>query len=164
MLNVCRRDLHKDRQSLGYGAVVSSDAGGEADPGAKPNLDGGDAFAVATPAVASSDVVPALISAQQVLSSLLEQQGGWQPTESYGLRAPLVAVDLTQGLRMANFYVAMALAGTSSAGPVDVKCNLAVGAVEIESRPDGPNNDLILRCRHDPPHCWTYTGTSMKCP
>jgi hypothetical protein len=143
---------------------VDNDAGEEADLGARPNFDDGDAFATAVPAVGSSDVVPALIAAQQVLSRLLEQFGGLQPTRSYGVRAPLVAPDLAQGLRTANFHVAMALAAASSADVVDAKCNLAAGAVEIESRPDGPNNDLILRCRHDPPHCWTYTGTSIKCP
>jgi hypothetical protein len=117
---------------------------------AKPNLDGGDAFAAAIPAVGSTGAAPALIAAQQVLSHLLEQFGEWQPTVGYRVRPPLVAPDLTQGLRMANFYVAMALAATRSAVAVDTKCNLAAGAVRIDSRPDGPNNDLILRCRHDP--------------
>jgi hypothetical protein len=143
---------------------VDGDAGEQADGGGNPNMVGGDAFAPVFPSLGSSDLASSLIAAQQVLSRMLEQFGEWQPSDGYRVRATLVAPDLTQGLRTVNLHVAMALAGTSSAAAVDIRCDLAAGAVDIESRPDGPNNDLILRCRHDLAHCWTCIGTSMKCP
>jgi hypothetical protein len=49
---------------------------------------------------------------------------------------------------------------------VNTKCNLdpSRGPTDIDARPRGPNNNLILRCRHNPPHCWDGSGISITCP
>jgi hypothetical protein len=49
---------------------------------------------------------------------------------------------------------------------VNAKCDLdpSIGPTDIDARPRGGNNNLILRCRHNPPHCWDGNGTSIACP
>lgn len=49
---------------------------------------------------------------------------------------------------------------------VNTKCDLdpSIAPTDIDARPRGPNNNLILRCRHNPPHCWDGSGTSIACP
>jgi hypothetical protein len=119
---------------------------------AKPNLDRGDAFAAAIPAVSCAGVAPALIAAQQVLSHLFEQFGsGSRPSATECARRWWPGSDpRPQDGQLLRCHGARCYQIGSA---VDTKCNLAAGAVGIDSRPDGPNNDLILCCRHEPASC-----------
>lgn len=59
----------------------------------------------------------------------------------------------------------MGVAVTAMFACVDEGCDMeGLKLSPIESRPRGPNRDLILKCRHDPPHCWDRTGTKIVCP
>jgi hypothetical protein len=44
------------------------------------------------------------------------------------------------------------------------KCTLASPPKDINTRPQGPDGELIMRCEHDPAHCWSFTGKQIACP
>lgn len=71
---------------------------------------------------------------------------------------------LASQVQLAAALDLMGIAVTAMYACVDEGCD--VGGLKlspIESRP-GPNRDLILKCRHKPPHCWDRTGKNIACP
>lgn len=46
----------------------------------------------------------------------------------------------------------------------DTKCTISGDPVPVRTRPEGPNEDMITRCEHDPAHCWDGSGRKIDCP
>jgi len=72
---------------------------------------------------------------------------------------------LTSQVQLTSALDLMGIAVTAMFACVDKKCDWdGLPPSPIESRPRGPNRDLIQRCRHDPPHCWDGNDKNIPCP
>jgi hypothetical protein len=65
-------------------------------------------------------------------------------------------------VRMSMSSIGIAVTGLFAA--CDTKCTLAGDPVPVRTRPEGPNDDMITRCEHDPAHCWDGSGRKIDCP
>jgi hypothetical protein len=48
----------------------------------------------------------------------------------------------------------------------DIKCTAdGKEPVDLHTRPEGPDGEMIMRCEHDPSHCYSYgEGHRISCP
>jgi hypothetical protein len=47
----------------------------------------------------------------------------------------------------------------------DIKCTLdGKEPVPIHTRPEGPDGRMVMRCEHEPSHCWNLDGVRVECP
>jgi hypothetical protein len=107
---------------------------------------------MAEPSDTQRDGTPGVVIAQAAISDLLAQLEA--------RRSGLLAEDwTTESIEFAQ----RALAAVAAVD--DIKCTLdRKPPVDTRVRPEGPNDDLIRRCAHDPSHCWRLDGTRIGCP
>lgn len=68
----------------------------------------------------------------------------------------------TVQLRSAVYSLGNAI--TALCAAADIECNITQPPASVDTRPRGPNDDMITRCTHNPAHCWNGTGVKMACP
>jgi hypothetical protein len=69
------------------------------------------------------------------------------------------------GVQIEQALDGVTLAVNALLASADIKCTLAQPPVEVNTRPRGPNGEMITRCFHAPAHCWNGIGNRITpCP
>jgi hypothetical protein len=68
----------------------------------------------------------------------------------------------TVQLRSAVYALGNAVSALCAAA--DIECNIVQPPAPVDTRPRGPNNDMVTQCTHDPTHCWDGIGINITCP
>jgi|SRR6266487_3870233 len=72
--------------------------------------------------------------------------------------------DPSVSAHLATAMDALGASVTALFASVDIKCTLAEPPSEVDTRPRGPDNEMVTKCFHEPAHCWSGAGKYVVCP